>query len=475
MSISAIPLNISLTAGPTPTAPADLDAALIAAVAAEVPDYTANLPGSLIEDISSTDVGALVTIDQARVDAINSVSPYSANPYILAQQGGMYGIPQGQPTNTSVDVVFSGTVGYVIPSGFIVGDGAYQYVTQDAGVIGSAGTSLSIYAVASQSGSWTPLQDSVNQIISAVDVDYTLTVTNPVAGAAGGPAETVESYRSRVLQAGQASAQGITSMLKTALQAVSGVLANLVSVVQVGTALKVICGGGDPYQIALAIFKSTINWPNLVISGSIASATVTNGGSGFTSAPAVAFTAAPSGGTTATGTAVLSGSSVASVTITNPGSGYITMPIVSFSGGAGSGAAATANSRNVSASIVEAPNTYTLTWVNPPAQVVTCSVIWNTTIPSFAGGSQVNQLAQAALLSYLNSIPVGQPINLLQMTSVFQTTVSSILTLSQIETLTFAVTINGTAVSPEAGTSLIVGDSESYFTAAANAVTVAQG
>jgi hypothetical protein len=53
-------------------------------VAAEVPDYTANLPGSLIEDISSTDVQALATIDQARVDAINSFSPYGANAFALA-------------------------------------------------------------------------------------------------------------------------------------------------------------------------------------------------------------------------------------------------------------------------------------------------------------------------------------------------------------------------------------------------------
>ena len=58
---------------------------LVALVASENPDYTANLPGSLIEDIASTDVGALTGIDQARVDAINSVTPYGANAFVLAQ------------------------------------------------------------------------------------------------------------------------------------------------------------------------------------------------------------------------------------------------------------------------------------------------------------------------------------------------------------------------------------------------------
>ncbi|EEF27062.1 conserved hypothetical protein, partial [Ricinus communis] len=74
-------------AGPVPTAPATLRQNLVNGVAATNPDYTANLPGGLIEDIASTDTGALVTIDQARIDAVNSVTPYGANAFILAQQG----------------------------------------------------------------------------------------------------------------------------------------------------------------------------------------------------------------------------------------------------------------------------------------------------------------------------------------------------------------------------------------------------
>ncbi|WP_372240736.1 phage tail tube protein [Pseudomonas sp. CK-NBRI-02] len=49
------------------------------------------------------------------------------------------------------------------------------------------------------------------------------------------------------------------------------------------------------------------------------------------------------GGTGATAVAVLDGDEVASVTITNPGSGYSSVPSVSFSGGDGSGAAASAS------------------------------------------------------------------------------------------------------------------------------------
>ena len=63
----------------------------------------------------------------------------------------------------------------------------------------------------------------------------------------------------------------------------------------------------------------------------VESVTITNQGSGYTSAPTVIFAAAPSGGTTAAGTAALSLSNVASVTVTNGGSGYPAAPTVTFS------------------------------------------------------------------------------------------------------------------------------------------------
>ncbi|ENH6339258.1 hypothetical protein ABWH74_002597 [Burkholderia vietnamiensis] len=74
----------------------------------------------------------------------------------------------------------------------------------------------------------------------------------------------------------------------------------------------------------------------------VGSVIVTNGGSGYTSAPTVTFSA-PTSGTTATGTAVIQNGKVVAVTITNPGSGYTAAPTVSFSGGGGTGAVATAN------------------------------------------------------------------------------------------------------------------------------------
>jgi hypothetical protein len=67
---------------------------------------------------------------------------------------------------------------------------------------------------------------------------------------------------------------------------------------------------------------------------------VTNGGTGYTSAPTVSFSGG--GGSGAAGTAVIAGGKVISVTMTAAGTGYTSTPTVGFSGGGGSGAVATA-------------------------------------------------------------------------------------------------------------------------------------
>lgn len=395
-----VPVVMS-SSGAVATPPATLRQTIETNVAATNPDYTANLPSSMIEDVLSTEVASVSQIDQARVDAINSVTPYGANAFILAQLGGQAGIVQGVATNTSVNVVFSGTAGYVVPSGFTVSDGTYQYVLSSGGVIASGGSSPQLYAVANQSGSWAVPAGTVTQIVTSYPAGVSLSVTNPEAGTPATGSESVQDYRARVLQAQQASAQGLPAFLKTALQAVSGVVPRLVSILQVSGGWEILCGGGDPYSVANAIYQGVVDL------------------------------------------STLQGSST--------------------------------SARNVSATIIDGPDSYTITYVNPPEQVVTVAAIWNTTLPNFTAGSQVNQLAAPALQAYINSIPVGQPINLLEMTNTFQTSVASVLSPINLTTLTFTVTINGVQTSPTAGTSIIPSDPESYFYASASGVTVTQG
>ena len=397
----AIPL-IMTSAGPQPTPPATLRAAVQQAVAAVQPGYTADLPGTLIEDLHSTAMGALVTADQARVDSVQSVSPYGAAPSVLAELGAMLGLQQGLPTNTSVYVVFSGPVGYVIPAGFVVSDGTNQYQLQQGTVIGSSGVSGQSFCVAIQSGIWTPLANTVIQIVTSLPSGYTITVTNPQAGTPGTGAESVQSYRSRTLMAMGTTGIGVVNYIKTLLLAIPGVSPRLVAVKQTQSTWEIICGGGDQYAVANAIFMGTLHFPMLM------------------------------------------GSMIAD--------------------------------RNVQVSLVNPPDNYLITFVNPAAQTTTAAITWNTTLTNFTASLQVNQLGQIAVLNYINAVPVGSPLNLLGMQDAFQDAIASVLPRHLLTSFAVTVTVNGVVVTPGAGTSIIsTMHNSDYFLAAPTGVTVAQG
>src|ERR1044072_9103978 len=257
-------------AGVLPQSPADLRAQLVNlitfgtdkdgnVVLTPMPGFTANLPGSLVEDVVSTGTGALIVSDQAKVELINSLTPYGANAFLCAQLGQLFGIPFGTTTNVSVDLTFSGTVGFLIPRGFVVGDGQHTYVVQTAGVIKANGQSEKLTAVSPSAGSWAAPAGTVTQIVTSVPGSITLTVTNALQGTGGNEQETEQAYRLRIMEAAVVGCQGTPAMIKTLLKAIPGVVPQQVAVQGiVGDFWKVICGGSnpDPYAIAEALYRS---------------------------------------------------------------------------------------------------------------------------------------------------------------------------------------------------------------------------
>jgi len=470
-SSTSIPV-VMTTSGPQPTPVATLYDNLITYVANKVPGYTANLPGSLIDDVAGTDTGALVAIDQARVDAINSVTPYGANAFILAQLGAQFGVPQGVGANGSVFVQFSGPAGYVFQKGFVVGDGSNQYSLQDGGVIQTGGTSPLLFAIATSSGTFPIPADTVTQIVTSVPSAYPVTVNNPEAGTPATSTESVQDYRARVLQAGIVASTGTPAYVKTLLEKVTGVQQRLVSINQVAGGWQVVCGGGDSYGVANAILQSVpdiaaLQGSQLAITTMTAANPVvitTNLNHGYVAGQTVAVTGASPGAYNLTYT-VASATATTIITSTN-GSGF---------GAYTGGAKLSPNPRNVSVSLFQNPDTYSITFVNPVQQTVTVGVTWNTTLPSFTAGTSVAQLAAPAIQSYLNSIFVGQPINLLEMNATFQNAVASVIDPQNVTTLQFAVSINGVPATPTAGTSIIPSDPEGYFSCSASGVTITQG
>lgn len=468
--------TIITTAGLQPQAPADIRDNIVALVTAENPGYTANLPGSLVEDVLSTEVAGVALCDSARVDTVNSLTPFAINAFLLNSLGQTYGVQLGQETNTSVFCVFTGNPGFVIPQGFTVSDGQFQYIVRDGGVIGSANVSSPIFCLAALPGVWAVPSGTVNEIVTSVPAPLVITVTNSSPGTPGSPPQTEESYRAQVLQAGQAIATGMPTMLKTLLGNVSGVQPRLISVLQskIGPGWEIICGGGDPFEVGFAIYSALFDI-SILVGSQLLVAGITNANPG-----------------------------VVSTTLNH---GYVTGQVINISGIVGmpelndiplvatvidendfsigvntssfpdyvSGGIVTPNLRNITATLIDYPNTYDIPFVNPPQETVTIAVTWNTTAVNFVSQAAVEQLAQPALVDYVNSISTGNPMNLYELQTTFQTAIAAVLPSQLLTRMVFDVSINGVGVPPEAGTGIIPGDPESFFFAVSTGITITQG
>jgi hypothetical protein len=553
-----LPIIIT-AAGPQPRSPAEVLTTLLGAVEAVQPGYTARLPGILIEDISSTDVAAIVECDSAMVETINSLTPLGANEFLLAQLGQMLGISVGETTNTSVFLVFSGDPGFVIGQGFLVSDGTYQYRVVDGGIIQTDGNTAQLFAVATQAGTWAVPVNTVTQLVTQPPTGFVLTVTNPVTGVPGSDTETATSYRARVLQANKAASQGMATYLRTILGNIAGVQKRLIAArIREGGGWTIICGGGDPYAVAygiwIALFDvSTIEGSVLFASNittalpGVVSTSLNHGltaneniqitgsnpsdydgnlvayqivdektfklGKVFDAQNISSISWASGGGGKVTATfgiahGVTIGSSFVLVGNTPTGyngtytaiSGTTSTDLVyakSVDPGASSvlgqlsagvalydtsgfatyvgDAVITPNERNITVSINNFPDTYPITFINPPQQTVAVSFTWNTNSPNFVSAAAVAQFAAPAIAAYVNEIYVGQPINVFQMQEVFKTSIASILPPEYVTRMVISVSINGIGTAPDAGTGIVEGDPESYFYCLASDVSVVQG
>lgn len=390
--------------GAAPQSLPDIKAKIIADATAMSPGLTANLPPSLIDDIVSTDTAAIAQCDSSQVDLINSLTPYGANEFLLLQLGNMYGISKDGPSNTSVSIVATGsTPGFVIAQGFIVSDGTNQFATQESTLVSADGSSPPIFCIATNAGSFAVPENTVSDLVTSVPKGVVLTVTNPQTGVPGVDAQSWEAYRAAVLTAGLAASSGMASTLRKALANVPGVQARLVSVrIATGSNWEVIVGGGDPYQVANAIFLSLFNLPNLV------------------------------------------GSQI------DP-------------------------TRDVVVTILDFPDMYDITFVNPPQQTVGVALTWNTTLTNFTSDAAFAQAATPAIINYVNGIYAGQPMNLFALDEAVQEAVAAVIPTDNLTRLVFNVTINGSSAPPVSGTGIINGDPEGFFFTDTTHVTVDRG
>jgi hypothetical protein len=121
---------------------------------------------------------------------------------------------------------------------------------------------------------------------------------------------------------------GITTTFATTASASATIVARLFE-----NTTSVTYGGvgySFPPSVSLSATKGTGGSLTTVMSKGIGAVVVRNGGSGYTSAPTVAFVGG--GGTDATAIAEVYAGKITKVLITNPGKGYTTEPTVTFTG-----------------------------------------------------------------------------------------------------------------------------------------------
>lgn len=469
--------------GLQPQLPADLRTQIVGIAEILSPGITTDLPGTLIEDIASTDVGAVVVSDQARVDFIASITPRGASPFLLRQLGAIYGVPLGLGTNTTVYVVFTGPPGFAINKGFQVSDGTYTYIIQVGGAIQiistvtGSGVSQPLLALASQTGSWSVGANSVQQILTSVPQGVSLSVTNPLPGIPGLGGQTEESYRADVLQAGIAAAQGTPAFVKTSLLQVPGTSDRLISMKQQSTgAWSIICGGsGDPNLVASAIYSSMPDI-NVLVGSTMFISNITN------NAPGVVTTVYNHGLPNLQTIQIHNAQGMSGIndipliiTVISPTVFSINLDTTSLGTYQAGSGYVTPNFRNVVINKYDYPDIYSIPIIIPPLQTVTINLLWNTIESGFISTSSVAQAGAPALSNYVNSIAVGQPINVFEMNSVFQAAVSTLISIELLTRMAFTVAIDGVAITPQTGTGIIQGDPESYLVTDVSSIVINQG
>jgi ubiquitin-activating enzyme E1-like protein len=465
--------------GPIPTSPATLRQQLITLVSSTNPGYTANLPASLIEDVSSTDVGAIVISNQMMIDLINSVTPYGANQFILNQLGiEIYGIQPESATNTAVDLIFFGVPGFIIIPGFVVGDQSFQYICADGGVINTNGQSLPIHAIATLPGTWAVPAGSVNTIVTSVPSNMNLSVINPTDGIPSIGTEDVSSFRTRTLVAGLAASTGMDRYLKTLLWNVPGVVQRLVSVRQnLDTGRWIIlCGGGDPYQVAWCIYyalfdiqtleRTPIQIFNITNTDPILVTTVDN--HNLTTGMVEKFTGI-------TGGMIALNEQQFPVSVLGPNTLSIPVDGTQMPYYAGGGGIITPNPILQEIFLNSYPDSYLIPFLLPAQQLVTIVLVWDTDSPNYVSSSAISQAASPAIINYINSLYVGvAPVNLYEMQALFVDAIADILPAENLTVINFTISWDNITQEAVPGTGVIYGDPNSYFYTTANNVFVNQ-
>ncbi|WP_077395441.1 baseplate J/gp47 family protein [Bombella intestini] len=448
--------------GVQPTAPQTLQDQLVQLATQLSPGVTTNLPGSLVEDMASTAIGALAQIDQAKVDTINSVSPLNATPSLLDEFGEVYGVQRGAGANPSAYVTFTGPPGLYLASGFQVSDGIYTYETQEGATIPSGGVLVNSYVLSTTPGTTIIPENSITTVVTGTKEGTHLAVTNPQKGTPGTGAETDSAYRARILQTGMRTVQGTPGFIRSRLLNVPNVIPRSIGVsLTSGAGYSVMVDGGDPAQIAGAIYESCFDLVNLQGStNTIASITSSN--------PCIVTTTLTHGLKDGqqvtisgeTGAIAINGTFTA--TVLDASRFSIPVDTTTASQHSGDGIVGT-NPRNMVAVAIDGVDSYPIRFIRPLQQQVRLVAHWSITSGNVVDDATATQICGPPLSNYINGLTMGAPLSTLQLGTIVEATLLQIMPGAIISSLRFDVFLDDVLASPAADSVIIACDPQSYL------------
>lgn len=229
-----------------------------------VKDFS-NLPSSIQNNLIDESAILVNEFEDMIVNLMNGISPAYANDFIIEQLGSAFGTKRKDKSLQNVMLEFEGLAGVIIPAGTQVGsaDGQYTFSTIKQGIIKADGKAI-INAEA---------EDYYDKIIDANTLNVMITdilnvnsCNNPNSSSEPILEENFSDYRARVQNRMQANRNGTAATLNDNLLNVKGVSSRLITYrldsklidgARLNT-LEVVCGGGDDYEVAEAIFNSLL-------------------------------------------------------------------------------------------------------------------------------------------------------------------------------------------------------------------------
>lgn len=235
-----------------------------------VKDFS-NLPSSIQNNLIDESAIIVNEFEDMIANLMNGISPAYANDFIIEQLGSAFGIKRKDKAKQNVMLEFEGLAGVIIPSGTQVGsaDGQYTFSTTTQGIIKADGKAT-INAEA---------EDYYDKIIDANTLNVMITdilnvnsANNPNSSSEPILEENFSDYRARVQNRMQANRNGTMATLYDNLLNVKGVSSRLITYrldsklidgARLNT-LEIVCGGGDDYEVAEAIFNSILMTESLI-------------------------------------------------------------------------------------------------------------------------------------------------------------------------------------------------------------------